>query len=145
MVWGIGRGMGSPAISSRATWSVTGGLSHLHRTQHCAQPQPATPCRRLTAPVSYAIYDCPLPACLLAPWQVADMKNSVKDRANAQSSCAACFIYEHLHPSFEGGWLHVDLAGPSFIDDRGTGFGVGLTLALLGVEGFKAVDEGSGE
>jgi len=68
--------------------------------------------------------------------QVADMKNSVKDRSNAQSSCAANFIYEHIHPQYEGGWLHVDLAGPSWIDDRGTGFGVGLTLALLEVDGF---------
>jgi len=67
---------------------------------------------------------------------VADMKNSVKDRANAQSSCAAIFIGEHIHEDYEGGWLHVDLAGPSFIEGRGTGYGVPLTLALLGVEGF---------
>ena len=65
------------------------------------------------------------------------MKNSVKDRSNAQSSCAATFIYEHIHPTFKGGWCHVDLAGPAFIEERGTGFGVGLTLALLGVDGFK--------
>ena len=26
---------------------------------------------------------------------------------------------------------------PSFIEDRGTGFGVGLTLAMIGCEGFK--------
>ena len=44
---------------------------------------------------------------------------------------------EHLHPEYEGGWLHVDLAGPSFIEERGTGYGVGLTLALLEVEGFE--------
>lgn len=68
--------------------------------------------------------------------QVADMKNSVKDRSNAQASCAANFIYEHLHPDYAGGWLHVDLAGPAFLDDRGTGYGVGLTLALLQVDGF---------
>jgi len=69
--------------------------------------------------------------------QVADYKNSVKDRSNAQSSCAANFIYENLHPEYKGGWLHVDLAGPAFIDDRGTGFGVGLALAMLNVHGFK--------
>ena len=73
--------------------------------------------------------------------QVADMKNSVADRNNAQSSCAATFIYEHMHPAFRGGWLHVDLAGPSFIEGRGTGFGVGLILALLGVEGFRTEGE----
>lgn len=69
--------------------------------------------------------------------KVADMKNSVKDRSNAQSSCAANFIYEHIHPEFNGGWLHVDLAGPAFIEDRGTGFGVGLALAMLGCKGFR--------
>eukprot|EP00927_Polykrikos_kofoidii_P049365 TRINITY_DN4342_c0_g1_i2.p1 TRINITY_DN4342_c0_g1~~TRINITY_DN4342_c0_g1_i2.p1 ORF type:complete len:534 (+),score=99.95 TRINITY_DN4342_c0_g1_i2:89-1690(+) len=69
--------------------------------------------------------------------EIADMKNSVKDRNNAQVSCAANFIAEHLHPEYKGGWLHVDLAGPSFIDDRGTGFGVGLALALLEIDGFR--------
>ena len=48
----------------------------------------------------------------VAAWpQVADMKNSVKDRNNAQSSCAGTFIHEHLHPEYTGGWLHVDMAG----------------------------------
>jgi len=60
------------------------------------------------------------------------MKNSVKDRSNAQASCAANFIAEHLHKEYSGGWLHIDLAGPAFIDDRGTGFGVGLAVAMLG-------------
>lgn len=69
--------------------------------------------------------------------KVADMKNSVKDRSNAQSSCAANFVHEHLNDAFDGGWLHVDLAGPAWLDERGTGFGVGLTLALLQVDGFR--------
>ncbi len=56
---------------------------------------------------------------------VADMKNSVKNRANAQSSCAAQFIYNHLEGS-NTRWCHVDLAGPAFRGDRGTGFGVAL-------------------
>jgi len=47
----------------------------------------------------------------------------------------ACF--EHLHPAYKGGWLHVDMAGPAFIDGRGTGYGVGLALGLLRVDGFK--------
>lgn len=81
---------------------------------------------------------CFLPA--LACAQVADMKNSVKNRANAQSSCAGSFIHAHLHPTFDGPWVHVDLAGPSYIDERGTGFGVGLALALVGVDGFRAAE-----
>ena len=61
---------------------------------------------------------------------VADMTNSVKDRANAQSSCAAHFIESHL-PQPAPPWLHIDIAGPSWgIAKRGTGFGVGLLLAV---------------
>jgi probable aminopeptidase NPEPL1 len=61
---------------------------------------------------------------------VADMKNSVKDRANAQSSCAAMFVESHL-PKDAPAWLHVDLAGPAWDgQNRGTGFGVPLLLAL---------------
>ncbi|KAJ8600217.1 hypothetical protein CTAYLR_001930 [Chrysophaeum taylorii] len=62
---------------------------------------------------------------------VADMKNSVKDRLNAQCSCAATFIYQHRHADYAGAWLHVDLAGPAFNNDRATGYGVALILALL--------------
>lgn len=63
---------------------------------------------------------------------VADMKNSVKDRANAQSSCAAQFVADHLG-DFAGAWLHVDMAGPVGEEGRGTGFGVALLLELLEV------------
>ncbi len=62
--------------------------------------------------------------------QVADMKNSVKNRANAQASCAAQFIYNHIEDT-DVRWLHVDLAGPSFQADRGTGYGVGLLTNLV--------------
>ncbi|CAB9505507.1 Probable cytosol aminopeptidase [Seminavis robusta] len=68
--------------------------------------------------------------------KVADMKNSVKDRSNAQSSCAGHFIEAHLDENYEGGWLHVDMAGPATENERGTGYGVGLVLSLLGVAGF---------
>ncbi len=46
--------------------------------------------------------------------QVADMKNSVADRSNAQSSCAGQFIGNHLEDFLARGgkWLHVDCAGP---------------------------------
>ncbi len=57
--------------------------------------------------------------------QVADMKNSVADRMNAQSSCAAQFVYNHIE-GLDVKWGHVDLAGPAFVKGRGTGFGVGL-------------------
>jgi probable aminopeptidase NPEPL1 len=62
--------------------------------------------------------------------EVADMRNSVKDRMNAQSSCAAQFIADHMGDATTP-WLHVDIAGPAEADNRATGYGVGLLLTLL--------------
>lgn len=57
---------------------------------------------------------------------VADMRNSVKNRMNAQSSCAAQFIYNHIE-DLEIPWIHIDLAGPSTTSSGlGTGYGVSL-------------------
>ncbi len=63
---------------------------------------------------------------------VADMKNSVKDRSNAQSSCAGQFVGNHLG-DYDKPWLHIDMAAPSRSGPRATGFGVGLLLTLAGV------------
>ena len=62
----------------------------------------------------------------------------MKDRGNAQASCAGNFIGENLHAEYRGAWLHVDMAGPAFIDDRATGFGVALVLGLIQADGFGA-------
>eukprot|EP00054_Salpingoeca_dolichothecata_P009300 m.52476 g.52476 ORF g.52476 m.52476 type:complete len:143 (+) comp18284_c0_seq2:1339-1767(+) len=64
---------------------------------------------------------------------VADMKNSVKNRSNAQVSCAGQFIANHLPKGFaeEKTWLHIDMAGPVHHEERGTGFGVALLLQLF--------------
>ena len=69
--------------------------------------------------------------------KVADMRNSVKDRSNAQSSCAANFVAEHLSADYKGEWLHIDMAGPGWINDRGTGFGVALLMDLMGLPALK--------
>lgn len=61
---------------------------------------------------------------------VADMKNSVKDRMNAQSSCAAQFVYSHIQ-DLDVPWLHIDLAGPSKRHGRASGFGVALISTLV--------------
>ncbi|KAL1115095.1 hypothetical protein AAG570_007126, partial [Ranatra chinensis] len=45
---------------------------------------------------------------------IADMKNSVGDRANAQSSCAGLFVLAHLGFDFSGSWIHVDMAAPVY-------------------------------
>jgi len=62
---------------------------------------------------------------------VADMKNSVKDRMNAQSSCAGQFIGNHLPEDNAPNWIHVDIAGTAWgATNMGTGYGVGLLLEL---------------
>jgi len=65
---------------------------------------------------------------------IADMKNSVKNRANAQVSCAGLFIGSHIDHAFEfpGVWLHVDMAYPVEENDLGTGYGVALLTTLFG-------------
>jgi len=66
--------------------------------------------------------------------EFADMKNSVKDRNNAQSSCAGLFIYKHLkHAGHQGRWVHVDMYYPSFLGEYATGYGVGLLCAHMGI------------
>lgn len=61
----------------------------------------------------------------------ADMRNSVKSRMNAQSSCAAVFLYQHIQ-SYKGPWLHIDLAGPAATSaNKGTGFGVHLITNIV--------------
>ncbi|CAK4086038.1 unnamed protein product [Aphanomyces euteiches] len=62
----------------------------------------------------------------------ADMKNSVKNRTNAQVSCAGQFVANHLGDyEKEGKWIHVDMAYPVTDSDRATGFGVALVQSLL--------------
>lgn len=63
---------------------------------------------------------------------MADMKNSVADRENAQSSCAGLFIASHLGFDWPGVWVHVDIASPVHAGERATGFGVALLMALFG-------------
>ena len=42
---------------------------------------------------------------LCITFQVADMKNSVKNRSNASSSCAGHFIESHIDEAYEGDWV----------------------------------------
>jgi probable aminopeptidase NPEPL1 len=61
---------------------------------------------------------------------VADMTNSVKDRMNAQASCAAQFVWSHAEDTGVP-WAHVDLAGPALAGPRASGFGVALFVEWL--------------
>ena len=62
---------------------------------------------------------------------VADMKNSVADRNNAQPSCAGLFIFANLGFEFPGVWMHVDMAAPAYTGERATGYGVSLLNILF--------------
>eukprot|EP00834_Sanchytrium_tribonematis_P007093 NODE_593_length_5604_cov_0.739691.p3 type:complete len:268 gc:universal NODE_593_length_5604_cov_0.739691:4242-5045(+) len=61
--------------------------------------------------------------------KIADFKNSVKDRMNASSSCAGHFVESNIVGSSR--WVHLDIAGPSFKSDRGTGFGSALLFQAV--------------
>lgn len=66
--------------------------------------------------------------------KVADMRNSVANRNNAQTACAAQFVYAQLSGAPGAArrrWCHVDLAGPAFVDDRATGYGVALLAETI--------------
>ena len=58
------------------------------------------------------------------------MRNSVKDRANAQTSCAGQFVYSHMQDTGKA-WLHIDLAGPAMPGRRATGYGVALMSEVV--------------
>lgn len=59
---------------------------------------------------------------------VADMKNSVARRNNAQSACAGQFIGNHLSQQIP--WLHIDIAPAASIQGRSTSVGVHLLLNI---------------
>ncbi len=95
----------------------------------------AVKCGKVSGDLAHPLPFAPEFFCSEFESKVADMKNSVKNRANAQSSCAAQFVYNHIDDEWKekgGKWLHVDMAGPSTHDSgRGTGYGVGLLVSLV--------------
>jgi probable aminopeptidase NPEPL1 len=62
---------------------------------------------------------------------VADFRNSVADRNNASSSASGLWVWMNIDDLTELKWLHIDLAGPAFLDNRGTGYGIGLITDLV--------------
>ncbi|KAJ3097796.1 putative aminopeptidase npepl1 [Phlyctochytrium planicorne] len=76
--------------------------------------------------------------------EVADMKNSVRERADVGSSSAGLFVQAHMSPEEkwkeggEGQWAHIDMAFPSTNPDgRGSGYGVGLLSEVVKVIASK--------
>lgn len=81
---------------------------------------------RNTGDFVFPMLYCPQLLMPMFDSKVADMKNSVSDRSNAQSSCAGHFVESHLSPEYKGGWLHIDMAGPGDEKEQSTGYGVAL-------------------
>ena len=89
---------------------------------------------------AFPLLFCPELHAKLFESKVADFKNSVNDRFDAQSSAAGWFIYENLRrallkngneePVFPH-WVHVDMSGPSVENGRGTGYGVALVSGII--------------
>ena len=65
--------------------------------------------------------------------KVADFKNSVKNRSNAQVSCAGQFIGNNIEDFLDQGgkWCHIDMAAPASADERSTGYGVALLFRAV--------------
>jgi probable aminopeptidase NPEPL1 len=85
---------------------------------------------RLCGDLVYPLLYCPELLNREFASEVADLKNSVRDRNNAQSSCAGHFIEMQLS-TYQGEWLHIDIAGPAWSSERGTGYGVALLNMLI--------------
>jgi probable aminopeptidase NPEPL1 len=79
----------------------------------------------------YPMIYCPELLMKMFESKVADMKNSVSDRMNAQSSCAAHFVESHLNRDYKGHWLHIDMAGPGTEKEQSTGYGVSLLYQFV--------------
>jgi len=70
--------------------------------------------------------------------KVADCRNSVRNRSNAQSSCAGQFIADCLPKNYKGAFVHVDLASPAFQGEIATGYGVALLAQIVVPHAFAA-------
>ncbi|KAF5224187.1 putative aminopeptidase, putative,metallo-peptidase, Clan MF, Family M17 [Trypanosoma cruzi] len=82
---------------------------------------------RICGDLCFPILHCPEFHSLEFNSSVADSRNSVTNRGNASSSCAAYFIGTHIDPKYQGSWAHIDMAAPVSRDEA-TGFGVTLLL-----------------
>ncbi len=87
-------------------------------------------CGRATGDLTLPLMFCPEFFHAEFKSKVADMRNSVADRMNAQTSAAGQFIYNHIE-ELNIPWLHLDIAGPAFRGGRGTGHGVALIAEIV--------------
>ena len=88
---------------------------------------------KLTGDLTHPLPYCPEFFTIEFASAVADMKNSVACRTNAQASCAGQFIGNHIEGFLADGgkWMHIDMAYPSHQGERATGYGVALLYAIV--------------
>jgi len=117
------------------TWAQSVSTGQLHAALYCSDDdleRHAVATGRRTGDLAHPLPYAPELFRKEFRSSIADMKNSVKNRSNAQSSCAGQFVGNHLRAAgYQGPWLHIDMAGPSTHNARGTGWGVGMLLGLL--------------
>ena len=106
-----------------------------HAAVYCSHPELeslSVDCGKYTGDLCFPMLYCPEMHRQEFKSTIADMRNSVADRMNAQSSCAAAFIGNHIEQYLDAGghWVHVDCAGPATAGDRATGFGVALLFDM---------------
>lgn len=111
------RDLGATTIVDMCTLTGAQGISTgryhaAHLTNSAEWEDLAQRAGRASADLTFPLVYCPELHFPEFASSVADMKNSVADRSNAQSSCAGLFINAHLGFDFPGVWLHVDMASP---------------------------------
>jgi probable aminopeptidase NPEPL1 len=133
----VSKHLGVDVILDMCTLTGAQGIStgEIHAAIVCNQDeieQSAVLAGKKTGDLCHPLLYCPELFMNEFRSSVADMKNSVANRANAQSSCAAQFIAAHMK-EYTNTWIHVDMAYPVSKGERATGYGVMLLLQLFGI------------
>jgi len=113
---------------------IATGLRHAGILSNCEETEKTVvDCGKFSGDLTHPLPYCPEFFLPEFKSKVADMKNSVKCRSNAQSSCAGHFIEAHLMNYYDNGgkWVHIDMAGPADSGERGTGYGVALMYSVV--------------
>jgi len=111
---------------------ATGRYHASHMSNNDTWESAVSAAGRISGDLSFPAVYCPELQFPEFTSAVADMKNSVADRNNAQPSCAGLFIMANLGWEFPGVWMHVDMAAPACSGERATGYGVSLLNTLFG-------------
>jgi probable aminopeptidase NPEPL1 len=117
----------------------TGRYHASHMSNKAVWEEVVSEAGRVSGDLSFPAVYCPELHFAEFSSSVADMKNSVADRNNAQASCAGLFINANLGFDFPGVWIHVDMAAPAHSGERATGYGVALLSSLFGSQSSSSL------